>query len=119
MVRDFLERIFWIETQLQLKHWQETRGFHHEKLDELHKEFQDVIDKLVECYLGDETKTIKVSESLFKLTNDVDISLILVEMKVFVTQLQAATEFTERGMNNIVEELSNLIERYTYILNRQ
>ena len=37
MVTEFLERIFWVESQLQLAHWQEPRGFHHEMLGEFYK----------------------------------------------------------------------------------
>jgi len=29
-MKDLLEKIFWIETQTQLAHWQEDNGFRHE-----------------------------------------------------------------------------------------
>lgn len=119
MVSNFLERIFWIESQLRLAHWQEQRGFHHEILGEFYKDIIKGFDKLVECYLGDRTKSVLIADSLYKLDNHVDLQEIINTLRQFLDDLHEAIEFNERGLNNIVDDLYNTTERYSYLLNKK
>lgn len=118
MVGNFLERIFWIETQLQLAHWQEKRGFHHKILGKFYEEVVEEFDKLVECFLGDATKQIMVSDSLYKLDNNVDLQEIIKTIRIFLDDLHEDMEFNQRGLSNIVDDLYNITERHSYLLNR-
>lgn len=119
MTKNFLERIFWIETQLQLKHWQEKSGFHHEQLGSFYSEITEEFDKLVECYLGDTTKKVVISESLFKLENDKDINTIIMEIRKFLDELKEDKEMQERSLLNLIDEIYNDVERFSYLLNRK
>lgn len=119
MVSNFVERIFWIESQLQLAHWQEQRGFHHKMLGDFYKKIVKGFDKLVEGYLGDRTKQVLISDSLYKLDNNVDLQEIINELRKFLDDLHEAIEFNERGLNNIVDNLYNTTEKYSYLLNKK
>lgn len=118
-VKNFLERIFWIETQVQLKHWQEKSGFHHEQLGKFYEEIVNGFDKLVEGYLGDESKSISISDELFKLDNDLDSKTIIEHTRNFLDDLEESIEFNERGLENLVDDLYNINEKYSYLLNRK
>ena len=119
MVKDFLERIFWVESQLQLAHWQETRGFHHEMLGKFYKKIGKGFDKLVECYLGDRTNQIVISEALYKLDNNIDLQEIINHLRIFLDDLHEDIQFSERGLNNLVDDLYNITEQYSYLLNKK
>jgi hypothetical protein len=119
MVKDFLERIFWVENQLQLAHWQEQRGFHHETLGKFYKKVVKGFDKLIEAYLGDRTKQILISDSLYKLDNHVDLQEIINTLRVFLDDLHEEVQFNERGLGNLVDDLYNITEQYSYLLNRK
>lgn len=116
-VKNFLENIFWIETQIQLAHWQESRGFHHEMLGEYYEKMVKGLDKLVEAYLGDRTKQILLGESLFRMENHIDLQIIINTVRTFLDNLHESIEFNERGMENLVDDLYNINEKYSYLLN--
>lgn len=119
MVSEFLERIFWIETQLQLAHWQEERGFHHEILGKFYKDIVKAFDKLVESFLGDDSKLISISDSMYKLDNNVDLVDLIKHIRIFLDDLNENVEFNQRGLGNLVDELYNITERNSYLLNKK
>jgi len=119
-MKDLLEKIFWIETQMQLAHWQEEYGFRHEQLGKFYEEIQDLFDLLIESYSGFLGKKIKVSESLFKLQNDIDINdALLVEIRKFIETLKKSKDFEHYFLQNVLDDIATLTERYSYLLNRK
>jgi len=119
-MKDLLEKIFWIETQTQLAHWQEDNGFRHEQLGKFYDEIQDLFDLLIESYSGFLGKKVKVSESLFKLQNDIDINdSLLLEIRKFIESVKANKEFEHFFLQNVLDDIATLTEKFAYLLNKK
>jgi DNA-binding ferritin-like protein len=119
-MKNFLEEIFWIEAQIQLNHWQETRGFHHEIYGKFHSEISEKFDELVETFIGGNNNVAPlVSDSLFVLTNNMAVDTLITQIKKFVGELHDAKEMQSHALQNVLDDILTLIDKYNYLLNRE
>lgn len=113
-----IEKINYFLFQLQLKHWQEQNGFHHEVLGKYYSDLQGEFDKLVEVYIsfyGD----ILITESLYVFINHIDmLGVYQVEINKFIAELRQ--EHNEiHAIVNILDDIASMVAQYTYLLQRK
>lgn len=117
-IKEYIEKVFWIQNQIKLKHWQEpTSGFQHEKLGVFYDEISEKLDELVEASIAVYgVDIVYISDATFKLDNDagsLDLTdMILKILLEFRSFFESSQQF---GLVNIVDDVSSLTLKYKYL----
>jgi len=117
-MNDILERIFWIQSQIKLAHWQEKSGYRHLVLDQYYKDISKEFDRLVETIQGGLTTTLKITDSLFTINNDIDYEKFQIECYKFIDKLRI--KFKEQNyITNILDDIDTIINRNSDLLRKK
>jgi hypothetical protein len=117
-MKNLVEKIFYFQNQLQLKHWQEQKGFAHHLQGEYYTHLNSQFDLLVECYMST-SKDLTATETAYILINHIDIvETYNNELRKFISEMR--TEFVESpALLNILDDISTLVEKYNYLLEKE
>ncbi len=117
MVNNIIEKIFWIQDQVKLKSWQEERLYHAKELNEFHVILSTKLDSLIRAYMSD-TRKVFISESLFKIENDVDMNSVLNEIRDFMDDLKTDREGWGGAMQGLIDEILGVVEVFANTYNK-
>ena len=118
MIKNFIERIFWIQDQLKLSCWQENRLYHTIELNKFYDTIVFKFDIMVKAYAGIE-KEIIVSEQLYILENNIDVNKIIDEIKDFMDFIKTDPGGWGGAMQSIVDEILMSTEVFSNTFNKQ
>lgn len=122
LIKEYIEKIFWIQNQVKLSHWQvKPSGWQHKVLGKYYDSISEQIDNLVETSIGifGEEMSI-ISDSMFKLYNNFDLNNMIDEIvKVLSEFREAFLELEANSLVNIIDEMTALTYKTQYLLRRQ
>lgn len=109
MKLELLEKIFFIQSQVQLAHWQETSGYRHQVLGDYYKESSELFDFLVETYIGS-IGEIQIQDSLYKIHNQVDLQMLFIDITNILQEFKMSFNHDQPKIEliNIIEDLLSL-----------
>lgn len=115
--KEFIEKLFWIQNQLQLSHWREPiSGFRHATLGTYYKTMNEFIDTLVETYGGVVGKdSIALGESLYAVKNDVSITEVINDILTVLTDFRVSFESVP-ALVNIIDDMMTETYKSKYLL---
>jgi len=112
----FIEKILWIQNQIQFNHWVETSGWRHKVLGDFYSDINKLLDELVESiggifdkeslYIGIEMYKVESELSNDKLLND--IIVIIETFRKYFTNLN--------GVIKILDDILTIIHTTSYKL---
>lgn len=115
---NFVEKIFWINDQLRLNTWQEKRLYHALQLDSFANMMYLHLDKLAKAYMKGEF-TVQTSEELFRVENNMDINLVLKEIKDFLEYVKTEPQGWEGSMQTIIDEALKEVDIFANTINKE
>jgi hypothetical protein len=118
MLNNFIEKIFWIQDQIQLKTWQEKRLYHAQLLERFHVDMCTVLDILVKAYMSND-KQVLISESLFVIENDVDMNSVLHEIREFLDYIKSDREGWGGAIQGIIDNGLSHVEIFANFYNKE
>ena len=119
-MQDFLEKIFWIEAQTKLAHWQEKNGFRHEVLGKFHSELSEKFDLLVEAFIGSTGNIAPlVSQTAYVLSNNIEMENLIRRISTIMHEITQDKRFQTSSLINITDDIATIIDKYTYLLGRE
>ncbi len=120
MQLSFIEKIFWMQSQLQLAHWQEPQsGFKHEVLGKYYKSLNKELDTLVECYSGIFSRSaIQIGDTLFIVKNNETPEGLITEILDIINSFRVAFE-KHPALVNIIDDILTLTYQNKYLLELQ
>lgn len=115
--KEIIEKIFWIESQLQLLHWREPKsGFKHEVLGKYYSSMQSFLDLFVETYGGIFGKeAIALGDSLYAVKNNEVIDVVIDDILTIITEFRAVFE-TQPALVNILDDILTETYKNKYLL---
>lgn len=117
-MENLVERIFWTTDQIRLKCWQEDRLYHSNVLREFYSTMNYMFDNLIRAYMSSDKK-IFISDSLFKLENDVDMNTVIFEIKEFLDELKTDKEGWGGAMQGMIDEILGVVEVFANTFNKK
>ncbi len=108
-----LTRLFTLKNAMQIFHWQTKSFAKHKASDFFNKKFSDLLDSMVESYLGYGRDLLFQNSNTIPFTN-VGESMILNLMEASCNMLLEIT--FDPDVNNIKDELIAVINKTRYLL---
>ena len=120
---DFIEKLFYIQNQIQLKHWEETSGWRHKQLGKFYQEIGNLIDELVESTAGIyKDEVLVISNSMYTINNNIEISELLSDILIIFFDLKKHFIETNPDLNagliNIIDNTISVINRTANMLDK-
>jgi hypothetical protein len=116
-MKEFVEKIFYFQNQLKLKHWQEASAYKHKLLGDYYDAISEEFDTLVECFISNENE-ITATETAFILINHIDIiETYQKELSKFLLGLRKDFELRSE-LVTLVDNILIIVSKYNYLLNK-
>lgn len=126
LIKDYFEKLFWIQNQIKFCHWKETSGWRHKVLGKFYAEMDDKIDTLVESIAGIFGDSVfeEMSDGMYKVNKDMeleelikDVHAIFFELRNFYSNKSEVLDSLS-GIVNLIEEIIQIVSHTNYMLQR-
>lgn len=114
---ELIEKIFWVQSQLQLLHWREPKsGFRHQIIGNFYKELTETLDSLIEVIAGTFSREhIILGETLYKVSNDTDIKIVVDDIiNILYDFRKIYAEYP--AIINVLDDSLTISYKYKYLL---
>lgn len=117
-MKNFIEKIIWIDGQLFLLTLQEKRLFHAIELNKYAIELRGDLFNLAEIYISTTGKEIFISDTLFAVENNSDIVSILGEIKDFLEDIKTDKVGWPGSMQGLLDKMLGKLEIFSNIIKK-
>ena len=117
--KNLFEYFFGLIGQIKLYHFSTMKYSTHKTLDDFHEDLSDIVDKLLEVYIGRFSKQpLEIFEINMKATTDISNLLSYLEReRDTVRGIRNKTFKGNSEIQNIIDEIIALFDRTIYLFN--
>lgn len=117
--KNLFEYFFGLIGQIKLYHFSTMKYSTHKTLDDFHEDLSDIVDKLLEVYIGRFSKQpLEIFEINMKATTDISNLLSYLEReRDTVRGIRNKTFKGNSEIQNIIDEIIALFDRTIYLCN--